>query len=185
MADAAEPRRVVLTYEDYLSLPNDRYRYEIHDGELIVTSAPGLNHQDVLRNLVFVLLSHIKAQDLGKIYFAPIDVILDDNSIVQPDLVFISKDRYNILTGKGIEGVPDLVVEIISPGTARHDRIAKFQIYSRFGVKWYWMLDPGENTLEEHSLSDGAYSLTARKAHNDTFEPILFPGLRISLSEIW
>jgi Uma2 family endonuclease len=106
-------------------------------------------------------------------------------NVVQPDLVFVSREKSTILLDKGITGAPDLVVEIISPGTSRLDRISKFQTYSRYGVCWYWIIDPQSQSLEEYRHGEGGYVPGARLAGNDIFHPGIFPGLDIPLSAIW
>jgi Uma2 family endonuclease len=185
MADALHNNRVVLTYEDYLSLPNDRNRYEILEGELFMTPAPSLKHQEVSRNLEFLLFSHIKTNNLGKIFYAPVDVILDESTIVQPDLAFISAGRDEVYSRRGIEGAPDLIVEIVSPGTLKFDRVSKCQIYARYGVKWYWIVNPDDRTLDEYELRENCYNLSGSYSGDMTFNPRLFPGLQMDLSEIW
>jgi Uma2 family endonuclease len=107
--------RVVLTYRDYAALPDDGRRYEIHDGELSVTPAPSPRHQDVVLNVATVLRAHVAAHGLGKVYVAPIDVILGDTTVVQPDVVYVAADRIALVTARGLEGAPTLVVEILSP----------------------------------------------------------------------
>ena len=120
--------KIVLTYEDYALLPNDRNRHEILEGELTVTPAPSTKHQTASGNLFLLLADYIKQRDLGKLFHAPIDLILESTSILQPDLLFISKARQKIITERAVEGAPDLVIEILSPATSRIDRITKAQI---------------------------------------------------------
>ena len=153
--------KIVLTYEDYVLLPNDRNRYEILEGELTVTPAPSTKHQTASGNL-FVLLAHyIKQRDLGKLFYAPIDLILESTSVLQPDLLFVSKPRQRIITEKAIEGAPDLVIEILSPGTSRTDRVTKAQIYTRYGVPAYWIVDPEQEVIEIYLLEADGYRLAA------------------------
>jgi Uma2 family endonuclease len=153
--------KIVLTYEDYVLLPNDRNRYEILDGELTVTPAPSIKHQTASGNL-FVLLTHyIKHRDLGKLFHAPIDLILESTSVLQPDLLFVSKPRQHIITERAIEGAPDLVIEILSPGTSRTDRVTKAQIYARYSVPAYWIVDPEQEAIEIYLLEAGGYRLAA------------------------
>ncbi|HEX3034364.1 MAG TPA: Uma2 family endonuclease [Thermodesulfobacteriota bacterium] len=177
--------KIRLTYEDYLLLPDDRNRYEILDGELNVTPAPTTKHQTVSVNLLAVLYGYVREHKLGKIFSAPMDVILDDSSIVQPDLIFINKERAEIITEKNVQGAPDLVIEILSPSTAKVDRLRKMQIYLRYGIKHYWLVDPDAETLEVYRLESGKYHVASGFEKNDVFEPEPFPGLRIKLSEIW
>ena len=152
---------IVLTYEDYVLLPNDRNRYEILEGELTVTPAPSTKHQTASGNL-FVLLAHyIKQRDLGKLFYAPIDLILESTSVLQPDLLFVSKDRQHIITERAIEGVPDLVIEILSRGTSRTDRVTKAQIYARYRVPAYWIVDPEQEVIEIYLPESDGYRLAA------------------------
>ena len=112
------PGKIVLTYDNYCELPNDRNRYEILDGELAVTPAPRTRHQSISGHLYRILANHIVANQLGEIYAAPTDVILALTTVVQPDLIFIGNDRRDIVTERAVEGPPTLVVEILSPSTA-------------------------------------------------------------------
>jgi Uma2 family endonuclease len=153
--------KIVLTYEDYVLLPNDRNRYEILEGELTVTPAPSTKHQTVSGNLFVRLAHHIRERDLGKLFYAPIDLILESTSVLQPDLLFVSKVRQRIITEKAIEGVPDLVIEILSPGTSRTDRVTKAQLYARHGVPAYWIVDPEQEVIEIYLPDADGYRLTA------------------------
>ena len=153
--------KIILTYEDYVLLPTDRNRYEILEGELTVTPAPSTKHQTASGNL-FVLLAHyIKERDLGKLFHAPIELILESTSVLQPDLLFVTKARQHIITERAIEGVPDLVIEILSPGTSRTDRVTKAQIYARYGVPAYWIVDPEQEVIEIYLLEIDGYRLSA------------------------
>ncbi|MGH7791389.1 MAG: Uma2 family endonuclease, partial [Thermodesulfobacteriota bacterium] len=116
---------IKLTYEDYLLLPEDGNRYEILDGELNVTPAPTTKHQTISGNLFVILHRYVREQRAGKVFSAPVDVILDYSSIVQPDLIFVSKEREEIITEKNVQGAPDLVIEILSPNTVKIDRLRK------------------------------------------------------------
>lgn len=126
------PGRIVLTYEDYCRLPNDRNRYEVLDGELSVTPAPRISHQRVSNRLHRFLDNHVVANQLGEILTAPTDLILAPTTVVQPDLVFISNDRRHIVAERAIEGPPNLVIEILSPTTGNIDRVTKAQLYARY-----------------------------------------------------
>jgi len=159
--------RVILTYKDYETLPADGRRYELHEGELSVTPAPSPRHQEVSLNLVVLLHEYVKAQALGRIFYAPIDLILSDVTIVQPDIVYLETARLSSVTGRGIEGPPTLVVEILSPSTIQIDRGVKFQLYSRYGVPYYWIADPEARTIEAYRLAEGTYQLSGRLAGSD------------------
>lgn len=185
MADSVQHEKIVLTYEDYITLPNDRNRYEILEGELAVTPSPSFSHQRTSRNLEFILFNHIKAGNLGEIINAPMDVILDNSNIVQPDLVFIKGYKAGSVSARGIEGSPELLVEILSHSTARYDRVSKMQVYARYGVKWYWIVDPQEKTLEEYRNENGSFALIRKAAGEEDFIPSLFPDLTVPLSQVW
>lgn len=105
--------------------------------------------------------------------------------MVVPDLLFISRDRLGIVTDRGVEGAPELIVEILSSGTVQRDRVEKAQLYARHGVRHYWLVDPEAQTLEAFELAEGQYRRTARLAGEATFVPSLFPGLAIPLPSLW
>lgn len=176
---------IKLTYEDYLLLPEDGNRYEILDGELNVTPAPTTKHQTVSGNLFALLHQYVREHRTGKVFSAPIDVVLDESTIVQPDIIFIGKEREGIITEKNVQGAPDLVIEILSPNTAKIDRLRKMQLYLRYEVKHYWLVDPDTETLEVYKLESGKYHVVGGFEKDNVFEPELFPGLKIKLSEIW
>ena len=151
--------RAVWTYADYAAMPDDGRRYELWDGELSLMPAPGLSHQGILRDLLGVLNEHVKRLGLGVVFPSQVDCILADTTVLQPDLAFIDSSRRAILTERAIEGAPTLVVEILSPSTRRADRTVKAGLYARYGVPWYWLVDPGARTIEALALRDGAYEL--------------------------
>ncbi|HWI66600.1 MAG TPA: Uma2 family endonuclease [Symbiobacteriaceae bacterium] len=136
------------TYEDYKLLPEDR-RYEVVEGELLVTPAPSALHQGILVRLILRLASFVEAGKLGKVLPAPTDVILANESVVQPDLLFVAKERQGIIDPSGgVHGAPDLVVEILSPSTASRDQVVKRKLYGRYGVREYWIVDPVAQNVE-------------------------------------
>lgn len=177
--------RVILTYADYAALPAGGRRYELHEGELSVTPALGTRHQEVSINLAVALYQHVRARRLGKVLEAPIDCILDDTTIVQPDIVYIEVPRLSSISARGIEGPPSLVVEILSPSTARTDRGVKLQLYARHAVPCYWIVDPEAGSIEAHVLAGGVYRLTARLegARPTALPP--FPDLALDPASLW
>ena len=179
------PGKILLTYDDYCLLPNDRNRYEILDGELSVTPAPATRHQTVLGNLYRFLANYVIANQPGKLFIAPTDLILAPTTVVQPDLIFIGNDRRHIVTERAIEGPPTLVIEILSPTTHRTDRVTKAQLYAKHNVPNYWLIDPDQRTLEAYKLVIDHYDLAASARDAEVFAPSLFPGLSIQLSDLW
>src|SRR5438105_15804132 len=147
MATAAALETKHWTYEDYYNLQDEK-RYEVIDGQLLMVPAPDTWHQDWLGNLYLLLRPFVKRHRLGRVFMAPVDVILDDENVVQPDLIFVSAARSAIIQKRGIFGAPDLVVEMISSSSVRRDRYEKSALYARFGVKEYWIGDPANKSLE-------------------------------------
>ena len=135
----AEPIR--LTYQDYLRFPDDGLRHELIDGEHFVTPTPVLRHQLVSERLGWELGAWVRASKNGQVFYAPFDVILSDFDVVEPDIMWISNERRDILK-KWAFGAPDLVVEILSPTTRRRDEAHKLRLYDRSGVREYWLADP-------------------------------------------
>src|SRR5215470_5149469 len=146
------PARIVLTYRDYEALPADGRRYELHDGELLVTAAPGLPHQRLVGDFFVLLRQHVQTHDLGEIFVSPVDCILSDTTIVQPDLIYLDSAWSSRAAVRGSEGAPTLAVEIVSPSTARVDRGAKLQLYARHGMPNYWIIDPAARSIEAYVL---------------------------------
>jgi Uma2 family endonuclease len=174
-----------LTYEDYVEIPNDGRRYEILDGELFVTPAARPRHQLVSANLVWILEQHVRPERSGRIFAAPIDLILAPTTVAQPDVLFIRAGHEAIVSARGIEGAPDLVVEIPSPYSVRQDRGTKAALYARFGIPNYWILDPEERVFESYELANGEYRLATRCGESGFVRAAPFPDLPIPLAEIW
>jgi Uma2 family endonuclease len=137
-----------LTHADYLLIPDDGMRHELIAGEHFVTPSPSLRHQTVSRNLVRFLDAFVRERRLGEVFFAPLDVILSDFDVVEPDLIFVRQERREILQD-WVRGVPDLLVEILSPSNRRHDEVRKRDLYEERGVEEYWIVDPEVECVED------------------------------------
>ncbi len=148
-----------LTYEDYLKTPETMRRYDIVDGVWhFMSPAPNLRHQEIIGRLFLALAPFVRDRGLGKVYVAPCDIIISRKPLRtrQPDLFYVSKARLEILKNQ-VEGAPDLVIEILSPGnTARHVQ-KKLEDYARLGVPECWQLAPAAKTLEVLLLKNGRY----------------------------
>jgi Uma2 family endonuclease len=178
-------QRVILTYDDYAALPNDGRRYELHEGELSVTPAPGSRHQRISGNLNEILRAHVKDARLGEVFYAPLDCILDQTTVVQPDLVYLESGRAHLVSERGIEGAPTLVVEILSPSTTRIDRSTKRQLYVRYGVPYYWIVDPEARTIEAYVLAEGSYELAGRVWGPEPVSLPPFADLELVPASLW
>lgn len=178
-------RGLVLTYKDYAALPDDGHRYELHDGALSVTPAPGTRHQRISGELFAALRQHVKAHGIGEVFIASLDVIFSDVTVLQPDLVYLDATRAHLVSERGVEGPPTLVVEIISPSTGTIDRVTKSFLYARHEVPYFWLVDPPARTVEAFRLEGGRYALVTR-ASGDA-EVILppFAELRLRLADLW
>jgi len=142
-----------VTYEIYAEMPDDGNRYEVIDGVLeLMSPSPTASHQSILLELIDALRQSCKSDYL--IYFAPLDVILSDTNVVQPDAIMIHRSRKHIVTSRGIEGPPDLAVEVLSPSSRKRDRLKKRAVYEKHGVPEYWIVDPETETLEQFHLGE-------------------------------
>ena len=180
--------RIKLTYEDYRNAPeSERERYELHEGELVMVPSPNEYHQRILRELGFVLHRFVKQHGVGAVYYAPLDVILSEDTVLQPDILFIDKDRAEIISEEGIHGAPDLVIEILSEQTAKRDRTYKKALYARYGVKEYWLVDPATKTVEVLGLGEEGYERIA--VYGCEKDPLLksslLPDLSIDLLQVF
>ncbi|MFN0072237.1 MAG: Uma2 family endonuclease [Chloroflexota bacterium] len=181
----AVPNRIRFRAEDIWDTPDDGNRYEVIDGELYVSPPPSFDHQLAVSELFLQLGVHIKSHRLGTLLPAPLGVILGVGAGVQPDLVYISQQRSNIIMPRGIEGAPDLVIEVLSPSTMNRDRGVKMTQFAQAGIPHYWIVDPRSHRLEAYQLTDEGYSLVVNLGAADVFLPVLFPGFELKLSELW
>lgn len=177
--------QAALTYKDYEALPADGQRYEIHEGELSVTPAPTTKHQRIALRLAVLLDAHVKASSRGEIFIAPIDVILSETTVVQPDLVYVGADRKGAVSERGIEGSPTLVIEILSPSTRVIDRQSKVDLYARHGVPHYWIVDPDVQAVEAYSLVEGRFILQTRAAGDGVLRAEPLADRALALGSIW
>ncbi len=172
-----------LTYDDYVLFPEDGRRHELVDGEHIVNPAPDTYHQKVSRKIQFQLFRQIEEGGLGEVYNAPTDLQFTEIDVVQPDLIVVLAARTRIITPKKIKGVPDLVVEIISPSTERNDRNLKKGLYERAGVPEYWIVDPEEHVVEQCVLRNDALELAGKHEESVAFQQL--EGVTVDLTKVW
>jgi len=182
-ADMSRSASPLLTYEDLVRLPDDGKRHEIIGGRLTVNAAPFLRHQELSGRLYLGL--HRKGQEalLVKVLYAPVDVELSPHDIVEPDLVVVLKDREHVLHESRIIGAPSLVVELLSPSTARIDRTLKKELFERSGVPEYWLVDPVRNVLEALVLDEGRYRSPV--ACRMSVRLAARPEVELDLTRVW
>lgn len=177
----------LLTYDDYCQIPEDGNRYEVIDGLLYMAPAPRFRHQRISGTLYLQLAIFVEKTGSGVVLYAPFDIVLSEHNVVQPDILFVSNDHASVFTEKNAQGAPDLVIEILSEGNRRHDEVVKRQLYERYGVQEYWIVDPELETVKIYRLIDQAYGapvLLSREA-GDALETPLLPGFRCALEEIF
>lgn len=175
---------IKFTYQDYLHLPDDK-RYELIEGELKMVPSPPPSHQDTLRKLLQKLDEYVTTHNKGRVYISPVDVVLSEENVVQPDLLFISKARTDIITDKNIQGAPDLVIEVLSPATEYGDREIKRKLYAKFGVKEYWVVNNQEKNIEVMRPGKTGFEVVAVYRKEDTVESFLLPEMGINLKDIF
>jgi Uma2 family endonuclease len=174
------------TYEDLLLLPEDGLRHEIIDGEHYVNASPIPRHQRVSFRFVLAIGKYLEEHPLGELFFAPLDVIFSRHDIVEPDLLFISNERREIVAGANIQGVPDLLIEVLSQSNKRHDEVTKHVLYEREGVGEYWIVDAARNTVRVFRRNAaGRYERVAELSTGDMLTSPFFPGLEIRLDRIF
>ena len=175
------------TYDDFLRFPDDGKRHEIIDGEHLVTPSPNTKHQVVVGNLYFALATYLKVHPIGAVFLAPFDIVFSDIDVVEPDLLYISRQRLSILTKQHVRGAPDLVVEVASPGTRRVDELIKRKLYDRFDVREYWILDPELDVIKVFRSVERAFVNAAELSAEagDSLATPLLPGFSISLREVF
>ena len=173
-----------LTYQDYANLDGNE-RYELLDGELILVASPNRGHQTVSLRLASRMLSFVDENGLGWVFEAPFDVLFTDTDVVQPDIMFISREREHILTRANVQGAPDLIVEILSPSSSTRDWRAKRELYAAHGVREYWIIDPTNRIVFVLLLQDGVLEIEQTRTEDDTATSTVLDGFNVSLDSIF
>ena len=175
----------LLTVEDYMVLPEDGRHYQLIHGELFMSPSPTRFHQHISLNLSFLISSWIRGKGAGAVYAAPFDVHLDEHNVFQPDLVYVSPGRLSILTDAGINGAPDLVVEILSPSTRKLDLGPKKKVFAAHGVREFWAIDPNERTVDVFDLKADVEVPAQTFGDSDSIKRDVLAGLEIDLAEVF
>jgi Uma2 family endonuclease len=178
---------VKLTYEDFLRFPDDGKRHELIDGEHYVTPSPNVRHQTILTRLLVTIANYLEDRPIGRVWAAPLDVVLSKHDVVEPDLIYVSKERGSILTKQNVHGAPDLGVEILSPGTRRTDEVTKRKAYERWGIGEYWIVDPELDMVKVYRSREGKFARVAELFAEDdqVLATPLLPDLEIRLQALF
>ena len=172
------------TYDDYRATADDE-RYELLNGELMMVPAPNIKHQRVLRRLLIELDRFVQQHGLGEVHVAPVDVVLSDTDVVQPDLLFVSRAREHTITDENVRGAPDLVVEVLSPSTTERDLGYKHELYGKHGVREYWVVDPAAATVAVLRQRGGRLEPAGTFGRGDNLGTALVEGLQLELDDIF
>jgi Uma2 family endonuclease len=181
---ASSTPTIKFTYEDYRNAPEDK-RYELLDGDLVVTPAPGTAHQRALRKLTILLGLSVERSGVGEVFVAPFDVVLSDTDVVQPDLLFVSNEREHVITEANVQGAPDLVVEILSPSTAERDLTFKRSLYAKHGVKEFWLVDTDAKTVTVLLRDPQGFGTIGVCGEGQTLDSPTLTGFTINPAEIF
>jgi len=173
------------TVENYKLLPETGPRYQLIEGDLHMGPAPTRYHQDISQNLEYILLEYLDEHPIGALYHAPFDVFLDETNVFQPDILFVSDGRRNILTDAGVEGAPDFVVEILPPKTAQLDLVNKRRQYARRSVNELWIIDPIEKTVAIHRFTENPDGPIALVKEGEPLCTPHFPSLTIDTHRVF
>ena len=179
-----------ITYQAFREMEFEEHElrefiFELIDGEVVPRNYPTASHQRILAELHLIIGGHVKANQLGQVLFAPFGVVLDDFDDVQPDLTFVTAAKQEIIREDGIFGVPDLVVEIISPSSIRTDRGKKFRLYERMNVFEYWIVDINNRSIEVYQRQESGYELTSFATGQGEVESVVLTGLQVAVDELF
>jgi len=178
---------VKLTYDDYVLFPDDGKRHELIDGEHYVSPSPNSRHQQILGELFGFVWTHLQTHPIGRAFLAPFDVVFSRFDVVEPDLLYMSHETAaRVLTPQNVQGTPDLVVEIGSPGTRKRDETIKKRLYERAGVAEYWIIDPEKDVVHVLRSADGQFRLPIElsRAAADVLSTPLLPGFALALARL-
>lgn len=179
---------VKLTYDDFVLFPDDGKRHELIDGEHYVTPSPNTRHQKVSINLIVLIGSWLERHPIGQLFHAPFDVVFSNFDVVEPDLLYLSNARAaEALTPQHVRGVPELVIEIGSPGTRKRDETIKRRLYERAGVSEYWVVDPEIGAIRVYRREGDAFARVGELSAGagDVLATPLLPGLDIPLARVF
>ena len=176
------PEKERYTYADYQQLPEGA-PYQLINGSLVMAPSPATRHQRIVAYLYRSLYNH--APDKGEVLFAPMDVKLSESDVLQPDLMFVAQERLDVIGEQAIDGAPDLVMEVLSPSTARHDLTTKKRLYEVHGVREYWIIDPDSSTVEIHTNTDAGFTQHARQVDSGTAASALVEGLSVDVEALF
>jgi Uma2 family endonuclease len=179
------PEQGQWTYKDYAAIPDDRHRYEVVNGVLYMAPAPNMGHQSAVGRIFYYLVTHVDFAGFGRVYQAPTDVELSPGDVVQPDVFVVLNIHLDRITPSHMVGAPDLVVEVASPSTARHDLREKQDAYARAGVQEYWVVDPEARIVEILVLERDVYRSLGHFRGRDIVPSRVIPHMLVKVEQFF
>jgi Uma2 family endonuclease len=176
---------IKLTYQEYCALPETGPRYQLIEGDLIMSPAPRFRHQKISGRMYHALQTFLDSNNLGVLSYAPTDVVLSDENVVQPDILFVSNKRLNIIRDEGVFGAPDICVEILSGHHREIDLNVKRLLYARHGVIEYWIVDPDANTLQQYRLQEDATKPLRIFGEKEILQTAILAGFELNLELVF
>ncbi len=173
------------TVQEYLTLPEGAPYFQFINGEVIDMPAPNILHQDIVLNIGSYLKDYLRHNPLGKVIIAPVDVHFSEKDYYEPDVVFIARERLDIVTKKRIKGAPDLVVEVLSPNTGYYDLTHKKFVYEQEGVREYWLVYPEERRVEVYINSANGFVLHSQAVKQGTLQSSVLSGFEMSIDAVF
>lgn len=178
-------QKTKLTYKDYELFPDNGKVHQLINGEHYMTPSPFTRHQWISGNMVLYFRNYLEANPVGYVFYAPLDVVFSDYDIVQPDIIYVSREKKEIIGEKHIKGVPDLLIEILSKSTENIDKKLKKDLYAQYGVPEYWIVDSETDIVLCYALKEGKYELLRSYTRHETIDTALIPGLEIKLDKVF
>ena len=183
-ADEPHITRRRASIEEFWALPESVLPTEYVNGEIIMAPTPIVLHQAVLFNIAVVLREFVQRSGLGRFFLSPLDVLLPTGDVVQPDIFFLTpKQAEKVLDAKRVEAVPPFVIEILSPGSVKHDTVTKREVYEKCGVREYWIVDAGERSITQLVLRKKHFVVT-ELGEGDTIRASVLAGFEANVGEL-
>jgi Uma2 family endonuclease len=179
------PAHAAITRAEYEEMPPGPPFFQLIEGQLLMSPSPFTKHQRLAFRLANLLSQFVETRDLGEVFIAPLDVFLNDINVYQPDIVFVAAANLNKVTEKGIEGAPDLCVEVLSQSTQRFDRTTKKKIFAQAGLKHYWLVDPEAKSISLFNFTQNVEEAAEVLVSSQKLRPAIFDGLEIDLARLF
>lgn len=178
------PAQRLWTYDEMVAeLPETNLPMELWDGEIVISPTPTPSHQTIVGSFYRAIDGFVREHKAGRVFPSPLDVVLSEHRVVQPDVFFVANANREIIQDR-IRGVPDLVMEVISQGSWKRDRVEKKALYEQVGIAEYWIIDPESRSVEVFALAKGVYQLNSRAVDSEIAKSRLLAGFKVSFGQL-